>query len=154
MTENFKSNPVGLLRWQQRNVVRYLAWGALAWFLIQPLGLHFLEMPVTPISIVGAAIGIFASFRAEGALARHEDPTKASRPFDQDRNGIVVAEGGCLYVLERLDVSVVRRLQVLHDRRALFEERRHSLVALVVDIQRELGLLVDEEDLGVLRPLR
>ncbi|MGA2031840.1 MAG: beta-ketoacyl-[acyl-carrier-protein] synthase family protein [Thermoguttaceae bacterium] len=46
--------------------------------------------------------GIFASFHSQGALARHDDPTKASRPFDADRNGIVVAEGGCLFVLERL----------------------------------------------------
>jgi len=46
--------------------------------------------------------GIFASFHSQGALARHDDPTKASRPFDLDRNGIVVAEGGCMFVLERL----------------------------------------------------
>jgi hypothetical protein len=47
--------------------------------------------------------GIFASFRSQGALAEHTDPTRASRPFDLDRNGIVVAEGGCVYTLERLD---------------------------------------------------
>ena len=47
--------------------------------------------------------GIFASFAAEGALARHAEPSKASRPFDRHRNGIVVAEGGCLYALERLE---------------------------------------------------
>src|SRR6476619_7984221 len=47
--------------------------------------------------------GIFAGFASQGALAKHEDPTKASRPFDMDRNGIVVSEGGCLYVLERFD---------------------------------------------------
>ena len=46
--------------------------------------------------------GIFASFRSQGALAEHDDPTKASRPFDTARSGIVVAEGGCVYVLERL----------------------------------------------------
>ena len=46
--------------------------------------------------------GIFASFKSQGAWPAHDDPTKASRPFDVDRNGIVVAEGGCLYVLERL----------------------------------------------------
>src|SRR3954467_10434872 len=46
--------------------------------------------------------GIFASFKSQGALATHEDPTKASRPFDMKRNGIVVAEGGCIYTLERL----------------------------------------------------
>ena len=47
--------------------------------------------------------GIFASFSSQGALARHDDPAKASRPFDVDRSGIVVAEGGCMMVLERLD---------------------------------------------------
>ena len=46
--------------------------------------------------------GIFAGFASQGALAANEDPAKASRPFDRDRNGIVVSEGGCLYTLERL----------------------------------------------------
>jgi 3-oxoacyl-[acyl-carrier-protein] synthase II len=46
--------------------------------------------------------GIFASFKSQGALATHDDPAKASRPFDRARNGIVVAEGGCMYTLERL----------------------------------------------------
>jgi 3-oxoacyl-[acyl-carrier-protein] synthase II len=52
--------------------------------------------------------GIFASFKSQGALAAHEDPTKASRPFDVARNGIVVAEGGCVYVLERLSDARAR----------------------------------------------
>src|SRR5688572_27279245 len=52
--------------------------------------------------------GIFASFKSQGALASHEDPTKASRPFDLARNGIVVAEGGCVYVLERLSDARAR----------------------------------------------
>ncbi len=47
--------------------------------------------------------GIFASFRSQGALAEHADPCRASRPFDLHRNGIVVAEGGCVFVAERLD---------------------------------------------------
>jgi len=46
--------------------------------------------------------GIFASFKSQGALATHDDPTQASRPFDKARNGIVVAEGGCVFTLERL----------------------------------------------------
>ena len=46
--------------------------------------------------------GIFASFKSQGALASHDEPAKASRPFDIQRNGIVVAEGGCVYILERL----------------------------------------------------
>ncbi len=56
--------------------------------------------------------GIFASFKSQGALADHEDPTRASRPFDADRNGIVVAEGGCLFVLERLSDAKARGANV------------------------------------------
>jgi 3-oxoacyl-[acyl-carrier-protein] synthase II len=56
--------------------------------------------------------GIFASFRAQGALAAHADPTKASRPFDRDRNGIVVAEGGCLFALERLEDALARGARI------------------------------------------
>jgi len=52
--------------------------------------------------------GIFASFHSQGALAAHDDPTKASRPFDAQRSGIVVAEGGCMYVLERYEDAVAR----------------------------------------------
>jgi 3-oxoacyl-[acyl-carrier-protein] synthase II len=56
--------------------------------------------------------GIFASFHSQGALAKHEDPTKASRPFDLDRNGIVVAEGGCIFVLERLPDAQARGAKI------------------------------------------
>jgi 3-oxoacyl-[acyl-carrier-protein] synthase II len=52
--------------------------------------------------------GIFASFNSQNALATHADPTAASRPFDKNRNGIVVAEGGCLYTLERLSDAKAR----------------------------------------------
>ena len=52
--------------------------------------------------------GIFAAFKSQGALAHHEDPNKASRPFDVDRNGIVVSEGGCLYAVERLEDALKR----------------------------------------------
>ncbi len=54
------------------------------------------------------SFGIFASFKAEGALAVHQDPTKACRPFDTSRNGIVVSEGACIFVLERLDKVLAR----------------------------------------------
>lgn len=56
--------------------------------------------------------GIFASFNSQGALARHSDPAKASRPFDLDRNGIVVAEGGCMYTLERLSDARARGAKI------------------------------------------
>ena len=56
--------------------------------------------------------GIFAGFNSQGALAKHEEPAKASRPFDAERNGIVVAEGGCLYTLERLSDAKARGARV------------------------------------------
>ena len=56
--------------------------------------------------------GIFASFKSEGALAEHKDPTKASRPFDKNRNGIVCSEGGCVYTLERLEDAEKRGAKI------------------------------------------
>jgi 3-oxoacyl-[acyl-carrier-protein] synthase II len=56
--------------------------------------------------------GIFAGFKQQGALAHHDDPTQASRPFDKHRNGIVVAEGGCLFTLERLDDALKRGAKI------------------------------------------
>ena len=56
--------------------------------------------------------GIFASFHSQGALARHDDPAKASRPFDIDRNGIVAAEGGCMFTLERLSRARARDAKI------------------------------------------
>lgn len=56
--------------------------------------------------------GIFASFHSQGALAVHRDPAAASRPFDVERNGIVVAEGGCVYVLERLSDARARGAEI------------------------------------------
>ena len=56
--------------------------------------------------------GIFASFNSQGALARNDDPAKASRPFDVDRNGIVVAEGGCMFVLQRFSDAKARGAKI------------------------------------------
>jgi 3-oxoacyl-[acyl-carrier-protein] synthase II len=56
--------------------------------------------------------GIFAGFKSQNALATHEDPKKASRPFDLARNGIVISEGGCLYTLERLEDAQARGAKI------------------------------------------
>ncbi|NOY42944.1 MAG: beta-ketoacyl-[acyl-carrier-protein] synthase family protein [Planctomycetes bacterium] len=56
--------------------------------------------------------GIFAGFASQGALAEHDDPTSASRPFDRDRNGIVVSEGGCLFTLERFSDASQRGAKI------------------------------------------
>lgn len=58
------------------------------------------------------SFGIFAGFRSQGALAVHEDPNLASRPFDMARNGIVVSEGGALFILERLEDAKKRGAKI------------------------------------------
>jgi 3-oxoacyl-[acyl-carrier-protein] synthase II len=58
------------------------------------------------------SFGIFAGFKSEGALASHTEPEKASRPFDADRNGVVVSEGGCVFVLERLNDALKRGAKI------------------------------------------
>ena len=82
-------------------------------------GVQMLQLGLVDQALAGGVsesihtFGIFASFKAEGALASHDDPTKASRPFDSDRNGIVVSEGGCLYMLERLEDAQARGATII-----------------------------------------
>lgn len=60
------------------------------------------------------SFGIFAGFKSQGALGTHEsDPKKVSRPFDKNRNGIVVSEGGCIYTLERLEDAQSRGAKII-----------------------------------------
>jgi len=81
-------------------------------------GLQMLRLGECDLALAGGVsesihtFGIFASFKSQGALAEHEDPAKASRPFDQERNGIVVAEGGCIFTLERLADAKARNAVV------------------------------------------
>ena len=52
-------------------------------------------------TICSLAVGGFNSMKA---LSRNnENPEKASRPFDKDRNGFVISEGAGMLVLEELE---------------------------------------------------
>ena len=59
------------------------------------------------------SFGIFAGFKSQGALGSHDHVSKASRPFDKSRNGIVVSEGGAIYTLERLEDAQARNATIL-----------------------------------------
>jgi len=81
-------------------------------------GAQMLQLGEVDMAVAGGVsesihtFGIFASFKAEGALGERSDPTRVSRPFDKSRNGIVVSEGGCLYTLERHEDAVRRGARI------------------------------------------
>jgi len=55
-----------------------------------------------------------ASFDALGAFSvRMDDPTRASRPFDRDRDGLIPSGGAAALVLEDYDHAVARGAQIL-----------------------------------------
>lgn len=82
-------------------------------------GVQMLRLDECDLALAGGVsesihtFGIFASFKSQGALAAHKDPSKASRPFDRDRNGIVVSEGACIYLLERLSDARKRGANII-----------------------------------------
>jgi 3-oxoacyl-[acyl-carrier-protein] synthase II len=63
------------------------------------------EAPLLPIVIAG--------FNATGALSTYDgDPSRASRPFDADRDGFVTGEGAAVLVLEELEHALARGARI------------------------------------------
>ena len=63
------------------------------------------EAVITPTCIAG--------FNAMKALStRNDEPEKASRPFDRDRDGFVVGEGAGILILEALDLALDRGAKI------------------------------------------
>ncbi len=63
------------------------------------------EAAITPMGIGG-----FANMRA--LSERNDDPAKASRPFDRDRDGFVLSEGAGLLVFEELEHAKARGARI------------------------------------------
>ena len=64
------------------------------------------ESPVNRISLAG-----FAALRAL-STAFNEEPTRASRPYDKDRDGFVMGEGAGVVVLESLEHAKARGAKI------------------------------------------
>ncbi|MBS1124312.1 MAG: 3-oxoacyl-[acyl-carrier-protein] synthase [Deltaproteobacteria bacterium] len=60
------------------------------------------------ITILG--VGGFNAMRAMST--RNDDPTRASRPFDKDRDGFVIGEGAGILVLEELEIAKKRGARI------------------------------------------
>lgn len=81
-------------------------------------GVQMLRLDEVDYAMVGGisestgTFGVFAAFAAQGALGTNEDPTKAIRPLDIKRNGTVVAEGGAIYILEKLENALARNAKI------------------------------------------
>ena len=63
------------------------------------------EAAITPMGVGG-----FASMRA--LSTRNDDPQKASRPFDLDRDGFIIGEGSGVVILEELEHAQARGAQI------------------------------------------
>jgi 3-oxoacyl-[acyl-carrier-protein] synthase II len=63
------------------------------------------ESAITPLTIAG-----FANMKA--LSTRNEAPQRASRPFDAERDGFVIAEGAGILVLEELESALKRGAKI------------------------------------------
>jgi 3-oxoacyl-[acyl-carrier-protein] synthase II len=61
-------------------------------------------------SITEMGVGGFAAMRA--LSTRNDEPARASRPFDKDRDGFVIGEGAGILILEALEVAQARGASV------------------------------------------
>jgi 3-oxoacyl-[acyl-carrier-protein] synthase II len=63
------------------------------------------EAAITPL-----AVGGFAAMRA--LSTRNEEPARASRPFDRERDGFVIGEGAGILVLEEMEQAQARGARI------------------------------------------
>ena len=63
------------------------------------------ESTITPL-----AVGGFSSMRA--LSTRNDEPEKASRPFEKDRDGFIIAEGAGVLILEDLECALKRNAEI------------------------------------------
>jgi 3-oxoacyl-[acyl-carrier-protein] synthase II len=82
------------------------------------LGLDMIRLGRADVVVVGGTEGVIhplpiASFAQMQAMSRRNDePERASRPWDVDRDGFVLAEGAAMFVIETLDHAQARGAKI------------------------------------------
>jgi len=82
-------------------------------------GLRMIQLGEIDVALVGGSEGsllpiAFAALGNMGALSRRNgDPTRASRPFDRERDGFVFGEGAGIVVLESAEHAMARGAKIL-----------------------------------------
>ena len=75
--------------------------------------LGYADIMVAGGSEAGVTIAGIGGFNALHALSkRNDDPSKASRPFDKDRDGFVLGEGAGSLILEEYDHAIARGAKI------------------------------------------
>ena len=86
----------------------------------QALGYAYetIKQGIHPVMIAGSSeelspmqVAVFDSFYA--ASKQHLSPSTAVKPFDQNRNGTAIGEGGATFVLEDLDHALSRKAPII-----------------------------------------
>jgi 3-oxoacyl-[acyl-carrier-protein] synthase II len=82
------------------------------------LGLDMIRLGRADVVVVGGTEGVIhplpiASFAQMQAMSRRNDePERASRPWDVDRDGFVLAEGAAMFVIETLEHAQARGAKI------------------------------------------
>ena len=82
------------------------------------VGYHLIKSGLENMIICGGAQEVnkyaFGSFDGLGVFSmREDDPTKASRPFDKDRDGLITSGGGATLIVESLESAKSRGANIL-----------------------------------------
>ncbi len=108
------------------------------------------EAAVTPMGMAG-----FAAMHAMST--RNEAPTKASRPFDKNRDGFVMGEGCALLIIEELEYALKRGAKIYAEiigyglsgeayHMTAIEESGLNVSRCISNCLHEAGLLIEEVD--------
>jgi len=82
-------------------------------------GFNYIRLGMADVIVTGGSEAVvteagIGGFNAMKALSeRNDDPTTASRPFDKDRDGFVLGEGGCSVILEEYEHAKRRGVPIL-----------------------------------------